>query len=117
MRPTAIQISKSRRVLVIPWDDGHLSEYPFDGLRAACPCVTCRGGHEAMGAPPDPNVFALAPQQTYELAGADLVGNYALQPLWEDGHHYGLYTWDYLRGLCPCVECRARRGGRPTGAG
>ncbi|MBI5829088.1 MAG: DUF971 domain-containing protein [Chloroflexi bacterium] len=104
-------------MLVIPWDDGHLSEYPFDGLRAACPCVTCRGGHEAMGAPPDPNVFALAPQQTYELAGADLVGNYALQPLWEDGHHYGLYTWDYLRGLCPCAECRARRGGRPTGAG
>ncbi len=117
MRPTAIQISKSRRVLITPWDDGHLSEYPFDGLRAACPCVTCRGGHEAMGAPPDPNVFALAPQKTYELAGVDLVGNYALQPLWEDGHRYGLYTWDYLRGLCPCAECRAKRGGQPPGAG
>lgn len=107
-RPTAIRIDKSRRVLLIPWDDGHSSEYPFDGLREACPCVICRGGHEAMGAPPDPNVFSLKPKQAYELLGADLVGNYALQLLWSDGHKDGLYTWSYLRGLCPCDECAAR---------
>ena len=59
-----------------------------------------------MGAPPDPNVFSLTPMEHYELAGADLVGGYALQLLWEDGHRYGLYTWEYLRGLCPCDECR-----------
>jgi len=100
-KPTAIQISKARRVLVIPWDDGETCEYPFDGLRLACPCATCRGGHENMGAPPDPNVFTLKPAQSYELVGADLVGNYGLQMLWEDGHKYGIYTWEYLRGLCP----------------
>lgn len=107
-RPTAIQISKSRRLLVIPWDDGHTSQYPFDGLREACPCVNCRGGHENMGAPPDPNVFSLTPVKSYELLGADLVGNYALQLLWSDGHKDGLFTWEYLRGLCPCGECRAK---------
>jgi len=37
------------------------------------------------------------------------VGNYALQPEWSDGHHTGIYTWAYLRGLCPCAECRKRR--------
>ena len=41
------------------------------------------------------------------------VGNYAIQPEWSDGHHTGLYTWTYLRGLCPCDECRAAA---PTGA-
>ncbi|HLB45595.1 MAG TPA: DUF971 domain-containing protein [Anaerolineales bacterium] len=107
-KPTVIQISKSRRVLIIPWDDGHQSEYPWDGLRLACPCAECKGGHENMGAPPDPTVFDLTPTQSYELIGADLVGNYALQPLWADGHRYGLYTWEYLRGLCPCEECRGK---------
>jgi DUF971 family protein len=61
-----------------------------------------------MGAPPDPAVFDLTPAQGYELVGADLVGNYALQPIWADGHKFGIYTWDFLRGLCPCEECRAK---------
>jgi len=108
IKPTAIQISKSRRVLVLPWEDGHRSEYPFDGLRAACPCAECKGGHANMGGPPDPDVFLLTPAQSYELIGADVVGNYALQLLWQDGHRYGIYTWDYLRGLCPCEECRRK---------
>jgi len=108
-KPTAIQISKSRRLLTIPWDDGHKSEYAWDGLRLACPCAECRGGHENMGGPPDPTVFDLTPAQSFELTGADLIGNYALQPLWADGHRYGIYTWEYLRGLCPCEECRVKR--------
>ena len=108
LKPKTIQISKSRRMVIIPWDDGHTSEYPFDGLRAACPCAECKGGHENMGTPPDPAVFDLIPLQTYELLGADLVGSYAVQFLWQDGHKYGLYGWDYLRGLCPCAECRKK---------
>ncbi len=113
-KPKTIQISKSRRVVIIPWSDGHTSEYPFDGLRAACPCAECKGGHENMGTPPDPTVFDLKPTQTYELLGADLVGSYAVQFLWLDGHKYGLYGWDYLRGLCPCEECR--RKNKPFGS-
>lgn len=113
-KPKTIQISKSRRVVIIPWSDGHVSEYPFDGLRAACPCAECKGGHENMGTPPDPTVFDLKPTQTYELLGADLVVSYAVQFLWQDGHKYGLYGWDYLRGLCPCEECR--RKNKPFGS-
>ena len=30
----------------------------------------------------------------------EMVGNYALQPFWNDGHHTGLYTWEYLKRLC-----------------
>lgn len=30
-----------------------------------------------------------------------LVGNYALQFAWDDGHHTGIYTWEYLKRLCP----------------
>jgi DUF971 family protein len=111
-RPTSITLDRTRQVLIIPWDDGHPSEYPLSGLREACPCVECRGGHENMGKPPDPNVMLLiplAPTKSYMIAKLLPVGNYALQPEWDDGHHSGIYTWAYLRGLCPCEECREKR--------
>ena len=118
-RPSAIQLDRRRQVLAVRWDDEHLSEYPWAGLREACPCVECRGGHENMGAPPNPDVFEtipLAPAKNYSLQRVAPVGNYAIQPEWDDGHHTGLYTWGYLRGLCPCPACRARRQAAAPGA-
>jgi len=26
---------------------------------------------------------------------------------WSDGHSTGIYTYEYLRALCPCARCRA----------
>ena len=40
---------------------------------------------------------------------AELVGRYALQIFWNDGHSAGIYAFDYLRSLCPCPECDAKR--------
>ncbi len=111
-KPTAIKLDRTRKMLIVPWDDGHLSEYPLAGLREAYPCAECRGGHENMGAPPDPTVFDVIPltvAKSYGLTRILPVGHYAIQPEWEDGHNAGLYTWAYLRGLCPCAECRAAR--------
>jgi DUF971 family protein len=39
---------------------------------------------------------------------AELVGRYALQVFWNDGHSSGIYAFDHLRDLCPCAECAAR---------
>lgn len=111
-RPTSITLDRQRHMLVIPWNDGHTSEFLLVGLREACPCVECRGGHENMGLPPDPdvmNIIPLTPTKSYMVAKLLPVGNYALQPEWTDGHHSGIYTWPYLRALCPCAECRAQR--------
>jgi DUF971 family protein len=33
------------------------------------------------------------------------IGNYAIEFHWRDGHSTGIYTYDYLRSLCPCSEC------------
>jgi len=30
------------------------------------------------------------------------VGRYAVQIAWTDGHDSGIYTFEYLRELCPC---------------
>lgn len=38
------------------------------------------------------------------LTGIEKAGNYAIQLIWQDGHRYGIYPWDYLLSICPCEE-------------
>ncbi len=101
VRPQAIRLDKKRRVLEILWSDGQSSEYAWDGLRAACPCAGCRGGHENMGATPDASVFSLTPVDSFTVDRVETTGNYALQLHWRDGHNSGIYSWEYLWALQP----------------
>ncbi len=48
-------------------------------------------------------------QPALRLLRAEPVGNYALSLIWSDGHSTGIYTWEYLRDLCPCPECDSAR--------
>ena len=108
-KPTGITANKTNRELTVTWDDGHTSVYPFGLLRAACPCASCRGGHENMGSEPDPNVFGIELEESPEtrINNVLAVGSYAMSIVWEDGHDYGIFNWHYLRALCPCEECRS----------
>jgi DUF971 family protein len=36
-----------------------------------------------------------------------IVGQYALQITFSDGHSTGLYTFDFLKKICPCPDCVA----------
>jgi DUF971 family protein len=109
MRPTGITADRQLAELTITWDDGHTSIYPFSLLRAACPCAECRGGHDNMRSEPDPDVFSVALEDTpaTRLRNVEGVGSYAVTIEWEDGHHFGIYNWHFLRALCPCPICRA----------
>jgi DUF971 family protein len=93
LRPINITLDKTQRQLCIHWNDGHQSTFPFDQLRAACPCAECRA-YKA-----DDNPLRQASFVSTGLESAQLVGNYALQLLWDDGHRFGIYTWDYLSSL------------------
>lgn len=102
LKPKGITLDKKAGVLEITWDDNQVCRYPLPELREACPCVQCRGGHQFMGREHDPDdILKLTPKRSYAVTSLDLVGNYALQPTWDDGHNSGIYTWDYLRRLCP----------------
>ncbi|MDX2160321.1 MAG: DUF971 domain-containing protein [bacterium] len=105
VRPTGITLNKTAGYLEIQWADGAVCHYPLSELREACPCVECRGGHQRMGREYDPDsILDLKPKRSYAVKSIDMVGNYALLPTWDDGHHTGIYTWDYLRRLCPPSE-------------
>ncbi len=111
-KPTNITANKRTREFTVSWNDGHTSAYPFGLLRAACPCASCRGGHENMKPKPDRGVFGiqLEDSPSTRIANVVAVGSYALTIVWEDGHDYGIYHWHYLRTLCPCPECRQKYG-------
>ncbi|MCC7130114.1 MAG: DUF971 domain-containing protein [Anaerolineae bacterium] len=110
-RPVNITADRKTATLQIKWSDGHESLYPFAVLRAACPCAECRGGHANMSAVPDPQVFEtpLEDVPATRIKNIEAVGRYAITIEWEDGHHFGIYTWDFLRALCPCPICRTQK--------
>lgn len=101
IRPKNITLNKAAGALSIEWPE-RTCTYPLSHLREACPCVECRGGHANMGIENGPSdILALTPARSYAVESVSMVGNYALQFFWDDGHHTGIYTWDYLYHLCP----------------
>jgi DUF971 family protein len=95
-RPTEVSVFTKRRQLVIAWSDGRESSLGWELLRWNCPCATCSG---ELG---QPGVLqftkSLSPEQT-TMVDLREVGRYALQPIWQDGHDTGIYSFDLLRRL------------------
>jgi DUF971 family protein len=58
-----------------------------------------------MGGPLDAHLLRDAVNEHLNLERVEAVGSYALQFVWSDGHHTGIYTWEALRQACPCPEC------------
>lgn len=113
--PKSVQVNQTTGQGVdIAWKDGHQSHYEFPYLRNACPCATCDGEREQEGRqpwqPPKPKPGALpifkAAARPTEVKP---VGHYAINFHWNDGHQSGIYSWDFLREICPCAECKAVR--------
>lgn len=102
IRPKNITLNREEKVLIIDWSAEESCRYPLSHLREACPCVECRGGHHNMGINNAPeNLLVLKPARSYGVDDIQIVGNYALQFVWDDGHHTGIYTWEFLYYLCP----------------
>jgi DUF971 family protein len=122
-KPAKVKVHVSSGAGVdITWADDHVSHYDFAYLRNECPCAMCNDERQkkAAGQEKDaqlkaenPGAVALPtsspllpmfkPKLTAKAAHA--VGNYALQIDFTDGHSTGIYSFDYLRTVCPCPEC------------
>ena len=89
----------------IGWADGHHSHYEFAYLREHCPCAVCNDehGHPPAVSAPEP-LPLYKPRATARAASA--VGHYAFQFDFSDGHSTGIYSFEYLRAICPCADCR-----------
>jgi len=100
LEPTNIQQIGSE--LAIQWNDGTESYFDLQLLRRACPCAACGGEPDVLGNVLRPDVKYS--DDSFRLAGFDLVGGYALQPRWHDGHNTGIYSFQYLRRLSAATK-------------
>lgn len=99
----AIRSPRGARETEIDWADGHKSVYPHEILRGYCPCAGCQGHSGTIS-------FVKQEGTALEIDDFEPVGNYALRIEWFDGHGSGLYSYTYLRSLCPCAACAGPHG-------
>lgn len=107
--PEHIAISKSKGIQ-IDWKDGHHSSYGTTYLRDKCPCAQCTGAHGTPPRVPEESkpaeMFPMF-KPAIAMLNVEPVGAYAVRIYWNDGHSSGIYSWDHLRHVCPCAECKA----------
>ena len=96
MRP--IDVQPIGNEVAIKWDDGGETFIPLENLRRACPCAGCKGERDVMGNLYKGPDVPLTPA-AFQLLSLTLVGTYALQPTWADGHATGIYSFDYLKRI------------------
>ena len=105
METTPVEIRRvENREVHISWADGHKSVFTNKCLRETWRCAACV--NEFTGA------RILKPESVPADIRAEeisLVGRYAIQFRWSDGHSTGIYPFDTLRAACACETCR--RGG------
>ena len=81
--------------LRITWTDERVCEYTAAALRRVCPCAQCVNEWTGQR--------TLTPEMISEaltIKDLNLVGRYALNFQWSDGHETGIYSFRYLRELC-----------------
>lgn len=101
MRPEHLDIDRSSG-LRVSWPDGTTTFYPVGYLRRMSPSADQRELRKAMAKNPLTVLPASAAQSgPLTITDAELVGNYALRLTFSDGHHTGIYSWDYLKEITP----------------
>lgn len=83
--------------IALAWQDGTESYFSFEALRRACPCAGCQGEPDVTGLVVVPKVTYS--EKSFVLQRHEVVGGYAIQFFWADGHGTGIYSYELLRRL------------------
>jgi DUF971 family protein len=92
-------LQESDATVRITWADGRVCNYEAARLRRACPCAQCV--NEWTG---ERTLKPEAISEEVEIGDLTIVGRYALNFRWSDGHETGIYSFQYLRDLCEATE-------------
>ncbi|PKM13430.1 MAG: 1-(5-phosphoribosyl)-5-((5-phosphoribosylamino)methylideneamino)imidazole-4-carboxamide isomerase [Gammaproteobacteria bacterium HGW-Gammaproteobacteria-3] len=90
--PTEIKLHQVSKLLEISFDDGNTFKLPYEYLRVYTPSA------EAVGHGPGQEVLQ-AGKAYVSITELKPVGNYAVAPVFSDGHNSGIYTWALLYKL------------------
>lgn len=91
--PTEIKLHQKSRILELAFENGERFELSYEFLRVFTPSA------EARGHAPGQETLQVG-KRDVEILGIEPVGNYAIKPVFSDGHDSGLFSWDMLHTLC-----------------
>lgn len=90
--PSALTVHSQSRLLEITFSDGALFNIPFELMRVYSPSA------EVQGHGPGQEVLQTGKREV-DVVALEPIGNYAVKPVFSDGHESGIFSWDYLYHL------------------
>ena len=90
--PQSITVHGQSRVLEVGFSDGATFRIPFELMRVYSPSA------EVQGHGPGQEVLQTGKREV-GLLSLEPVGNYAVKPVFTDGHESGIFTWTLLYEL------------------
>ena len=91
-QPLEIRLEKSRRILLVEFEDGHCFELPCKYLRTHSPSAEVRG--HGLSEPK-----LLTGKSDVNIDRIEPIGSYAVALYFDDGHKTGIYSWPFLYDL------------------
>ena len=88
-QPQDITVHGQSRLLEVSFANGQAFRIPFELMRIYSPSA------EVQGHGPGQEVLQTGKRQV-TLTALEPVGNYAVKPIFSDGHDSGIFSWDYL---------------------
>lgn len=90
--PQMLRSDKNSGVLEIVWDDDSTQRLDSTLLRRQCPCADCKNLRQR-------ELRQAASATSPGIQDIRLVGSYAAQIVFSDGHDRGIFPWIYLKEL------------------
>ncbi|MBK9165469.1 MAG: DUF971 domain-containing protein [Acidobacteria bacterium] len=87
-------VEENDRELTIGWSDGTETRFTAAGLRRACPCAGCIDEWTGKKILDEKNV-----PDDLTIKHTSIVGRYALNFHFSDGHDTGIFSFNFLRDL------------------
>lgn len=87
--PTALTVHSQSRILEVAFSDGAEFKIPFELMRVHSPSA------EVQGHGPGQEILQTGKREV-NVVELEPIGNYAVKPVFSDGHETGIFSWEYL---------------------
>lgn len=94
MYPLELSV-KDKKYLLVRWDDNSVSRIRLANLRINCPCAVCAEERGKKGG----EYIPIYNDKEVDIENLVVVGTYALNVVWKDGHKAGIYEFGLLKKL------------------
>jgi DUF971 family protein len=94
MTPQKIRLTKQDELIIL-WDDRVESFIKLANLRRNCPCAICNSEKDERG----PKYIPIYTLEQLTVEDISVVGTYAINIKWKDGHNTGIFEYNQLRSI------------------